>query len=47
VVLETPTLAPAREQAMNDERVPELTHYKYTPLDANKDPPADAGTPAR
>jgi len=29
------------------ERVPELTHYKYSPLDANKDPPADAGTPTR
>jgi restriction system protein len=47
-----PTVRSAAEQARRDaeakaylERVPELTHYKYTPLDANKDPPADAATP--
>jgi restriction system protein len=43
----------AAEQAQRDaeakaylERVPELTHYQYSPLDANKDAQADAGTPA-
>jgi restriction system protein len=49
----TPTVRSAAEQAQRDaeakaylERVPELTHYRYPPLDANEDPPADAATPA-
>jgi hypothetical protein len=53
IVQPTRTVRSAAEQARRDaeakaylERVPELTHYKYTPLDANKDPPADAATPA-
>jgi hypothetical protein len=53
IVQTTPTVRTAAEQARRDaeakaylERVPELTHYKYSPLDANRDPPADAATPA-
>jgi hypothetical protein len=53
IVQSTPIVRSAAEQARRDaeakaylERVPELTHYKYSPLDANKDPPADAATPA-
>jgi len=53
IVQPTTTARSTAEQARRDaearaylERVPELTHYKYSPVDANKDPSADAATPS-